>query len=520
MNKKFLRRLLATSLTVSALTFTAEIYFPPIVSVVHAEVKEYVGVGESIVSDRETIDIGKQGAKLQAIRNAQEKAGMFISSYSVMKDQELETDEVIAFTAGIVKINDNIKYEPIPLGDDLGTIKYRATVIVTIDTDDLTAKINQWLGKTSQDRSTLTERSRDLNNTLERIQTRTTEIETAVAGASSPVDATKIQAEIKELDKDILYAQKISEGNEFMRKGDRDSAMRLYQEAIALYPKDATIAYEKLGDSYRDAKDYARAIDAYTKVIQMDPNYVAPYRKRGDIYYFHLNDYKKAAADFEKVLAIAPKSTEIRKTCIGLYFSLGEYEKAALLDKNSATLAEVAKYDKLIKAGNATADNYFMRAKAFGSSYINLAFADINKAIELDPNNSEYFYRRYFFYTVKKDYDGALADLSKAIELDPNNKTYLKVRACFYFALKDYNLAAKDFERCTKLQTREDYLKNSYAAEEYLRESYDFFVRCYEILGDKAKAIEACMAASKDKNLSKFRRDQFKDIAKRIQKSK
>ena len=87
MNKKFLRRLLATSLTVSALTFTAEIYFPPIVSVVHAEVKEYVGVGESIVSDRETIDIGKQGAKLQAIRNAQEKAG-------------------------IVKISDNIKYEP------------------------------------------------------------------------------------------------------------------------------------------------------------------------------------------------------------------------------------------------------------------------------------------------------------------------------------------------------------------------------------------------------------------------
>ena len=386
MNKKFLRRILATSMAFSALTFTAEIYFPPIVSVVHAEVKEYVGVGESIVSDRETIDIGKQGARLQAIRNAQEKAGIFISSYSVMKDQELETDEVIAFTAGIVKINDNIKYEPIPLGDDLGTIKYRATVVVTIDTDDLTAKINQWLGKTSQDRSTLTEQSRDLNNTLERIQTRTTEIETAVAGASSPVDATKIQAEIKELDKDILYAQR---------------------------------------------------------------------------------------------------------------------------------LAEAAKYTKLINAGNATADNYFMRAKAFGFSYINLAFADFDKAIELDPTNSEYFYARSeFYWRAKKDYDAAIADISKAIELEPDNESYLYTRAQFYFAIKDYNLAAKDFERLTKLPTqRPEYEERPY-------QNYDFLVRCYELLGDKEKAIEACMAASKDKNLDKFRRDQFKDIAKRIQKSK
>ena len=41
-------------------------------SVAHAEINEYVGVGESIMSDRDTGEIAKQSAKLQAIRNAQE----------------------------------------------------------------------------------------------------------------------------------------------------------------------------------------------------------------------------------------------------------------------------------------------------------------------------------------------------------------------------------------------------------------------------------------------------------------
>ena len=230
MNKKLLQKMLAASLTVSALSFTAETYFTPIASVVHAEVKEYVGVGESIVSDRETLDIGKQGAKLQAIRDAQQKAGVFISTYSVMRDHELESDEVVAFTAGIVKVSDKIKYEPIPLGDDLGTIKYRATVIVTIDTDDLTAQINRWFNRSSRDRSNIVEQNKDLQNLVDQQAKRIKELEQTIAAK----DKAKAKQEISRLDNNTRIIEKTAEGNQAYYDGNYSRAAELYSDVLKL----------------------------------------------------------------------------------------------------------------------------------------------------------------------------------------------------------------------------------------------------------------------------------------------
>ena len=231
---KHLRRMLAASLLTGSLVFAPEIYCLPIGSaVVHAEVREYVGVGESIVSDRETIEIGKQGAILQALRNAQEKAGVFIGSYSVMRDHELDTDEVIAFTAGIVKVNENIKYEPIPLGDDLGTMKYRATVVVTIDTDELTNQINAWLKRNSRDRSNIVAQTQDLQNLIDQQAKRIKELEKTVA-ASKTQNKEDVRKEISKIETDTQIIQKTSDGNRAYYNGDYSAALDNYSDVLKL----------------------------------------------------------------------------------------------------------------------------------------------------------------------------------------------------------------------------------------------------------------------------------------------
>ena len=229
--KKFWLKILIASLAAGSSIFTPEIYgLPMSAAIVHAEVMEYVGVGESIVSDRETLDIGKQGARLQAIRNAQKQAGVFISSHSVMRDHELESDEVIAFTAGIVKINDNVKYEPIPLGDDLGTIKYRATVVVTIDTDDLTAKVNQWFNRSSRDRSNIVEQDKDLRQLVDQQAKRIKELEQTIAAK----DHAKVKQELSKLDNDTRIIEKTAEGNQAYYDGNYSRAAELYSDVLKL----------------------------------------------------------------------------------------------------------------------------------------------------------------------------------------------------------------------------------------------------------------------------------------------
>ena len=97
-----------------------------------AEVRNYDGVGEYIMSDFETPDVAKQRAKLYAERNAQEKAGVFVKSFSRTKNFELVDDEIITMTSGILKVL-SVDYKVVPM-EEYGGIMYRATILASIDT--------------------------------------------------------------------------------------------------------------------------------------------------------------------------------------------------------------------------------------------------------------------------------------------------------------------------------------------------------------------------------------------------
>ena len=120
---------------------------------VNAEIKTYEGTDEYVMSEFETIDIAKQRARQKAERNAQEKAGVYISSYSETHDMELVTDEIVSIACGIMSVVD-VKYDVTPLADVNG-FAIRATVKANIDTDD----VNKWLQKSVQEKSSIVTRN-------------------------------------------------------------------------------------------------------------------------------------------------------------------------------------------------------------------------------------------------------------------------------------------------------------------------------------------------------------------------
>ena len=71
---KKLKKILASSVILGSFMLMSEVYFndTKIVSIAHAEVKTYEGVGEYVMSDFETPDTAKQRAKVRAEQNAQE----------------------------------------------------------------------------------------------------------------------------------------------------------------------------------------------------------------------------------------------------------------------------------------------------------------------------------------------------------------------------------------------------------------------------------------------------------------
>ena len=103
-NKKYLRKVIAVSLMTSALTFTPQIdYFPIIMSVAHAEIKTYSGVGEGITSDAEAPAMAKLRARADAMQAAKDQAGVYLTGYKKVVDAHLVADEITAILASIVK---------------------------------------------------------------------------------------------------------------------------------------------------------------------------------------------------------------------------------------------------------------------------------------------------------------------------------------------------------------------------------------------------------------------------------
>ncbi len=190
----------------------------------------------------------------------------------------------------------------------------------------------------------------------------------------------KLQQSIADYDRAIALDPEIvwfyaHQGENYRDIGKYNYAIKLYNHALALEPESFFWAYGSRGYTYFRLRDYKRAIEDFTRAIELAPDYVWGYSQRGRVYR-HLDMLDKALADLNRALELDPSDAWTYSHRGLVYSYLHEYE---------------------------------------------LALADSNRAIELDPRYSNAYGRRGSTYIDLGELDLAAADFARNLELAPND---------------------------------------------------------------------------------------------------
>lgn len=167
----------------------------------------------------------------------------------------------------------------------------------------------------------------------------------------------------------------ISLGNQSMKTGKYGSATEFFTKAIEIDPKMKD-AYLFRGLSYRQQRNFKKALDDYNKLLDIDPNYAKAYNNRG-VVYWRQKDYTKALSDYNKTIKLKPKDYIAYNNRAVIFYEMGRHEEA------------IKDYDNAIRLNPDFAESYWNRAV----NYMKLnkkeeAKKDFQKACDLKMKNA------------------------------------------------------------------------------------------------------------------------------------
>jgi tetratricopeptide (TPR) repeat protein len=228
--------------------------------------------------------------------------------------------------------------------------------------------------------------------------------------------------------------------------------------------REEYLLYEDSGHYSSNAKNYTKAIQNFSKVIELNPNY--------HLGYYYRATAKSILGDLDGEIEDNTKAIELKPNYVMAYNNRG---LAKLKQK---------KYIEALKDFNKVIElkpdylGYFTRAKvksALGDSKGSIE--DFTKVIELDPKWVMAYNNRGWENFLLKNYGEALKDFDKAIELDTRNAVVYNSRQETKFALNDFAGCMADCNMAISLDPK-------------LANPYLFRGKVYFENGDKLKACE------------------------------
>lgn len=188
---------------------------------------------------------------------------------------------------------------------------------------------------------------------------------------------TSIDNNLDEDSIDASYMHLIA-ANKKMEAGDLDEAFDEVNKAIMLYSNES-LAYFLRGLLFQTTGLPKEALKDYDRTITLG-GFIEAYGSRGEIH-FQNNEFEKAIADLDVIINDSPDKTELIARHYAIrgvaFLKLGENEKA---------------------------------------------ISDLTKAIELDPQDADFFRDRAAAFQTMDNFDAAIADLETVIEISDNEE--------------------------------------------------------------------------------------------------
>ena len=282
-----------------------------------------------------------------------------------------------------------------------------------------------------------------------------------------------------------------------------DKALEIYSRVVELRPSDAFV-YISIGSIYENQGKYPEALQAYNKAMEIFPDYRYNYLNIANVQY-QLRDYKSAINSYNKFLSTYTQHWEARESLASSLLANGDFQKAvieydALYARNMAgfkdfgnyglALFETKKYDRaaeiLEKAVELNPDNT--------AAHVSLALS----YQELEKNDlalAQYevvFKQEPALHSIRFDYANLLADMGKDNEALESYKLYIQnypkdPRAyqnigIVYKRLNNINETIVNYEKALALQgdTKDIDLKEDLAECYHLKKDYPLALKYYD----------------------------------------
>ena len=508
-----------------------------LVPAVNAAVETYEGTDEYYVLGAvEDINVARERARERALRDAREKAGVYVHSVSKMVNSKMVEDEIITVASGVLRVLDT-SYEIVKLTDADGYF-IRATVKADIDSGD----VEKFLKKDEEELSRIVSSEKVIRLQEEEQDKKIETLKQEYIKAETPEEKETIAQQIVEEDKVFLSNLKLREGNKFRDEGNHKQAEKFFSEAIELNPENA-LAWHNRGWAYIEQKKYKQALDDFNKASALHPNWELPYFGRGWVFNLQkeydaaikqydkvielnpkyaiawnnrgaakswLNQMREAVVDYDKAIELNPRYAKAYENRGKAMRALGndkqateDFQRAAritlsnegadkMIDEAEA-LSKRGDFNKALKLLNEAAklypDNQFVFVNR-GNIYNNnlrdfdKAIADYNKTIELNDKFPWPYHNRGIAYGRLKRWDEAIADYGRAIDLDQNYASAYNGRAWSYCQIGKFEEALVDANKALELRPNEANFFDTRAS------AYAGLKRYEEALADMDKAIK------------------------------
>jgi tetratricopeptide (TPR) repeat protein len=197
-------------------------------------------------------------------------------------------------------------------------------------------------------------------------------------------------------------------GNILNDCGDAEAALGAYERALELFPDYAEAWYNR-GRALQSLERQEDAVQSYGKALALNPNLVQAYNNRATALR-KLKRLKEALVDCQSAIALRRDYVEAFRTQGEVLREMGRpdmaalsYEAVTVLDKNDTRAMQ-------------------QRALALNLAKQHAAALEcIGRAIELEPDNRDFYLSRGVVQRHAKLYDAAIESNRKSIELRPDH---------------------------------------------------------------------------------------------------
>ena len=233
----------------------------------------------------------------------------------------------------------------------------------------------------------------------------------------------------------------------WFKRGLHDKAIEDYTKVIEIVP-DFADAYNERGIVYRHMKEYDKAIEDYNKAVEINPNHVVAYNNLSITYGMMVEP--------DKAIDAATKAIKADPTFPNAYHS----RAIAWMKKNKQKKA-IKDFDACLNLASGDGPSYYWRGKAYFDienhgeaieDFIDAMKCDISMANRPYGNKPLYIGVAAYFKDIA---DMAISNLTKAIEGGIKLAKVYYFIGCMYSSKGDKDKAIEDLK--TSISMDPDY---------------------------------------------------------------